>query len=157
MFKPRPNPDWIASKQDVVAALDRDDTVIIDCLTPELYEGRGERHQWGQRKGHIPGAVNVPFRANIDPALTTTAATDRERLLASDRSFAFSDPEALAALYGAAGVTPKHEVITYCGLGYAASCGLLALKILGQEQVRLYDGSWEEWSADPDLPAEVSR
>jgi thiosulfate/3-mercaptopyruvate sulfurtransferase len=46
-------------------------------------------------------------------------------------------------------------VITYCGRGYAASCGLLALKVLGYD-ARLYDGSWAEWSADPSLPAEVS-
>ena len=67
-----------------------------------------------------------------------------------------ASPAELAALYAGAGVTPDREIITYCGRGYAASCGLLALKILGYERVRLYDGSWTEWSSDPTLPVEVS-
>ena len=155
-FTPRVRPDWKASKQDVVAAVGQPGTVIVDCLTPELYRGGGERHLWGQRPGHIPGAVNVPYMANIDPALATVTSAERERMLASGRSFTFGTPESLARLYRSAGVTPDLEVITYCGRGYAGACGLLALKILGYERARLYDGSWAEWSADPNLPAEVS-
>lgn len=155
-FTPRLRPEWKASKEDVIAALGKPGTVIIDCLTPELYRGGGERHLWGQRPGHIPGAVNVPYLANIDPELATVTAVERERLLASGRSFAFGSPETLARLYRDAGATPDQEVITYCGRGYAAACGLLALKLLGYERVRLYDGSWAEWSADPSLPVEVS-
>jgi len=155
MFTPRIRPEWKATKEDVVAALDRPGTVIVDCLTPELYCGGGERHLWGQRAGHIPGAVNVPYMANVDPALATVTAAERERMLASGRSFTFGSLDALAGLYRDAGVTPDREVITYCGRGYAGACGLLALKLLGHERARLYDGSWAEWSADPTLPAEV--
>lgn len=156
VFVPHPRPDWIAVKADVVAALGDPDTLIIDCLTPELYQGCGDRHLWGQRPGHIPGAVNVPYLANIDPTLATVTTAERERLLASGRSFRFAPDDALAALYRSAGATPDKEVITYCGRGYAGACGLLALKVLGHRKARLYDGSWTEWSADPDLPAEVS-
>ena len=155
-FTPRVRPEWKASKEDVVAAIGRPGTVIVDCLTPELYRGGGERHLWGQRPGHIPGALNVPYMANIDPELATVTALERERMLASGRSFAFGSPETLASLYRNAGVTPDREVITYCGRGYAGACGLLALKLLGYERARLYDGSWAEWSADPSLPVEVS-
>jgi thiosulfate/3-mercaptopyruvate sulfurtransferase len=155
-FTPRVRPEWQASKEDVAAAIGRAETVIVDCLTPELYRGGGERHLWGQRAGHIPGAVNVPYMANIDPELAAVTAAERERMLASGRSFEFGSPEALARLYMDAGVTPEREVITYCGRGYAGACGLLALKLLGYERARLYDGSWAEWSADPSLPAEVS-
>jgi thiosulfate/3-mercaptopyruvate sulfurtransferase len=155
MFTPRVRPEWKASKEEVVAAIGQPGTVIVDCLTPELYRGGGERHLWGQRPGHIPGAVNVPYMANIDPGLTSVTTADRERLLGSGRSFAFGSPETLASLYSSAGVTPDREVITYCGRGYAGACGLLALKLLGFERARLYDGSWAEWSADPSLPVEV--
>ena len=154
-FVPKPRPGWLATKQDVVAALGRVDTVLIDCLTPELYQGRTDRHLWGQRPGHIPGAVNVPYLANIDPGLAGAKAAERERVLASGRSFAFASSNELADLYRSAGVSRDKRVITYCGRGYAAACGLLALKVLGHEDVRLYDGSWTEWSADPNLPAEV--
>jgi len=71
------------------------------------------------------------------------------------RSFTFASAEELAGLYRGAGVTPDRQVITYCGRGYAGACGLLALKLLGYERVRLYNGSWAEWSADPRLPVEV--
>lgn len=155
-FTPRVRPEWKASKEEVLAALGRPETVVVDCLTPELYSGGGERHLWGQRPGHIPGAVNVPYMANIDPALATVTADERERMLASGRSFTFASSESLADLYRNAGVTPGREAITYCGRGYAAACGMLALKLVGHERVRLYDGSWAEWSADPDLPAETS-
>jgi thiosulfate/3-mercaptopyruvate sulfurtransferase len=154
-FIVRPRPEWIATKADVIAALDRTTTVVVDCLNAELYRGGGDRHLWGQRAGHIPGAVNVPYLANIDPMLATATAAEREQILASGRSFRFSRPEVLAAMYRAAGVVAEKEVITYCGRGYAGACGLLALKLLGYERVRLYDGSWAEWSGDPSLPVEV--
>lgn len=155
-FPATPRRGWLATKEDVQAASGKNGTVIIDCLTPELFEGRGDRHLWGQRPGHIPGAVNVPYLANVDPALATASAAERDHLLASGRSFSFASRQDLQQLYGAAGVTDDKAVITYCGRGYAAACGLLALKVLGHPDVRLYDGSWSEWSADPSLPAEIS-
>ena len=103
-FTPRVRPEWIASRQDVVAALGQPGTVIVDCLTPELYRGGGERHLWGQRPGHIPGARNVPYLANVDPELATATAAERERLLASGRSFTFASRDTLADRYRVAGV-----------------------------------------------------
>jgi thiosulfate/3-mercaptopyruvate sulfurtransferase len=154
-FTPRPREAWLASKDDVASALVRPATAVVDCLFPELYHST-ESHLWGDRPGHIPGAVNIPYLANADPALATTTAAERDRLLAAGRTLTFASPDTLAALYAAAGVTPDRAVITYCGRGYAASCGLLALKVLGYQDVRLYDGSWTEWSADPHLPVEVT-
>ena len=154
-FTPRPRPEWIASKEEVAAALGRPEVAIVDCLFPELYHGT-EGHEWGQRPGHIPGAVNVPYPATADPALAGASREEVAARRAAGRLLTYAHPETLRALYAAAGVTPDREVITYCGRGYAASCGLLALKLLGYERVRLYDGSWTEWSADPSLPVEVS-
>lgn len=156
VFAASPNAGWLATKQEVSDSLGEPDTVLVDCLTPELFQGRGDRHLWGQRPGHIPGAVNVPYLANVDPALAKITAEERARILAERRNFNFASPEELAALYADAGIRTNERVITYCGRGYAAACGLLALKILGHKDVRLYDGSWTEWSADPNLPAEVS-
>ncbi len=155
-FEAKPRPSWLATKQDVLESLGRAGTVLVDCLTPELYQGRGDRHLWGQRPGHIPGAVNVPYVANIDPALAGASAAERDRILGERHSFAFASSEELADLYAAAGVGRDKRVITYCGRGYAAACGLLALRVLGHQDVRLYDGSWTEWSADRSLPAEIS-
>jgi thiosulfate/3-mercaptopyruvate sulfurtransferase len=155
-FYARPRPKWLATKADVVTALGQSSTVVVDCLTPELYHGGGDRHLWGQRAGHIPGAVNVPTLSNVDPALAKATALERQQILSSGRSFRFASADELAEHYRAAGITPDREVITYCGRGFAGACGLLALKTLGYENVRLYDGSWAEWSADLSLPVEVS-
>lgn len=146
---------WLATTHDVRDSLGQPDTVLVDCLTPELYQGRGDRHLWGLRRGHIPGSVNVPYLANVDPALARATAAERAQVLAERRDFTFATQEKLAALYSAAGITSDKRVITYCGRGYAAACGALALKLLGHGDVRLYDGSWTEWSADPSLPAEI--
>jgi thiosulfate/3-mercaptopyruvate sulfurtransferase len=150
----RVQPGWVATKEEVFAAMGRDDTVIVDCLTREMYRGGGDRHLWGQRPGHVPGAINVPYFANIDPALADVTTAERERLLASGRSFRLASPEVLVSMYREAGVTPDRDVITYCGRGFAASCGMLALRRAGYTRVRMYDGSWAEWSADPSLPVE---
>jgi thiosulfate/3-mercaptopyruvate sulfurtransferase len=147
---------WLATKKDICDELGNPGVVLVDCLTPELYQGRGDRHLWGQRPGHIPGAVNVPYLANVDPALGEVTAAERAQILAERRDFTFTSLEKLAALYAAAGISNDKRVITYCGRGYAAACGLLALRVLGHGDVRLYDGSWTEWSADPNLPAEVT-
>jgi thiosulfate/3-mercaptopyruvate sulfurtransferase len=112
VFTAGARPGWMASKEDVVAALGQPDTLLIDCLTPELYRGRGDRHLWGQRPCHIPGAVNVPYLANIDPRLATATAAEREQLLAGGRPFTFSSTEVLAGLYRAAGVRADRSVIT---------------------------------------------
>lgn len=157
VFTAKPRAHWIADKQRVLAGLDDPDTLLIDCLTRAQYDGADGRHLWGRRPGHIPGAVNVPAVANLDPELSATTVEERERLFSDRRSFTFAPREVLAGLYRAAGVTPERPVITYCGRGFAAACGLLALKVLGHEDVRLYDGSWAEWSADPALPCEPGR
>ena len=154
-FNARPQPAWLATKADVQAALADGSVVLVDCLNAELFEGGGDRHLWGLRAGHIPGARNVPYLANIDPVLAATTAAEREGLLASGRSFKFASPDVLRRVYSAAGIGPTDHVITYCGRGYAAACGLLALRSIGHTAVRLYDGSWCEWSADMSLPVET--
>ena len=49
------------------------------------------------------------------------------------------------------------EVLLYCGGGISASGSALTLAAIGQTAVRIYDGSLEEWSADPSLPLEVGE
>ena len=54
------------------------------------------------------------------------------------------------------GDTPLGNVIAYCGSGVTACHNLLAMEIAGITGVRLYAGSWSEWSADPARPVEVT-
>jgi thiosulfate/3-mercaptopyruvate sulfurtransferase len=132
-FLVRHRPSLIASKEVVAAALGDESTCIVNALGPEQHRGDDVGFV---RRGHIPGALNVPARILVDP--------DSNRFLAG--------PE-LAGRF--VGVLPQSRVITYCGGGIAATADAFALTLLGHTDVAVYDGSMEEWAADPSLPLEL--
>jgi len=104
-------------------------TCLIDALGAAQY--RGEEHTYG-RRGHIPGAANVPARDLVD------AATGR-----------FLGDDELATLLDG----DRHaRTVTYCGGGIAASAVAFALTRLGFDDVAVYTASLQEWTADPDAP-----
>ncbi len=154
-FEARAQDGWIARKADVLAALGNPDVRIVDFLPNDLYRGQGA-HTWGGRSGHIPGAVNIPAISNIDPDLADTPIAERAEKLRQRGSFRLSDQKSLLQHYRDKGIETENEVIAYCGRGLAASNGLLALRYMGFDTSRLYDGSWAEWSADENLPIETS-
>lgn len=87
------------------------------------------------RVGHIPGARHLPWQR---------ARTDAGRLLA---------PAVLRSLYAEALAAPT--VAVYCKSGMRASLTWLVLRTLGHPDVRLYDGSWNEWGSRAELPREL--
>lgn len=102
---------------------------VVDARTPEFYAGTraGGSPSRPHRPGRIAGARSVPF----------TSVTTPDLRLASR--------EEIAARFKAAGVKPGDTVITYCHVGQQATATLFAARALGYD-VRLYDGSFEEWS-----------
>jgi thiosulfate/3-mercaptopyruvate sulfurtransferase len=88
------------------------------------------------RAGHIPGAANVPFSAVLD-------ATNR-----------YLPMDSLKTKFDSAGIKPGDDVIAYCYSGRTACPIYVAAKMLGYN-VHLYDGSFEEWSRQEDLPVEA--
>lgn len=109
--------------------------VILDARPADRYAG--EAPDLDARSGHIPGAVNVPCRENVD---------DRGLLL---------DKERLRERFAGAGVTPKRvargKVVSSCGSGVTACHNLLVMEQLGFGAARLYPGSWSQYAAT-DLP-----
>ena len=71
-------------------------------------------------------------------------------MLGAYRGFRAADE--LRAEFNALGAGPDKEIITYCGSGQRSSHTYLALRLLGYERVRNYNGSWTEWNARADLP-----
>lgn len=134
-FTPRIEARWRVGSDEVRAALRDRGAVVVDCRTPKEFSGEIGR---GERKGRIPGAVNVPVGRFLDPERKT-----------------WKDPAEIGRMFEAAGVTPDRRVITYCNAGVSASVGLLALSLLGYAHATNFAGSWYEWEADPANPVET--
>ena len=91
--------------------------------------------EYGQ--GHIPGSVNVPVAALVDPAAMT-----------------FRGPEEVAARYAAVGADRSKRILLYCGGGIAATLDAFLLHQLGYRDRAVYDASMTEWANDEALPIE---
>ena len=107
----------------------------MDARSPEEFDGEVPGRDV-KRPGRIPGAVNVDWVRNL--------TTEEPRQVKGGAE--------LARLYRRAGVTPDKEVVAYCRTGVRASHTYFALRLLGYPKVRVYDGSFVEWAADPSLP-----
>lgn len=128
----RPWPESAVVGADEVAA---GGVVVVDARAAERY--RGEVEPVDPRAGHVPGAVNLPFTGNL-------GADGR-----------FLPPEELRERFAAVGITAGTDVIVYCGSGVTATHDVLALQRAGFERVRLFPGSWSQWSSDPSRPVAV--
>jgi thiosulfate/3-mercaptopyruvate sulfurtransferase len=139
VFTARPRPPLRRTAHEVEQALGRADVIFIDARPPEQYAGVVTA---AARAGHIPGAVNVPYATLVDASGRFLPAGELAR--------AFSDAGVdVAAL--------PREVIVYCNGGVSCTVPLSALRILGRDDVAVYDGSWNEWGADASLPIRTGR
>jgi len=133
-FEPSPaRREMIATREDVLAAIDNDDVCTVNALRPEQHAGTGGVY-YG-RRGHIKGSVNLAAVATVDDDNVYKSAEELRRMFAGPLS--------------------KPTVITYCGGGIAATADTLVLTMLGHEDVKLYDASLSEWARDPALPMEI--
>ena len=136
-FIARPRPGVFVGKEAVLAGIDDSGTCLINGLPETLHRGLGPAVP-GRRPGHIPSSENVPAESLVDPETRAFLPEDELRLLLER-----------------AGALRAEHVITYCGGGIAASGVAFALRLLGREDVSVYDASLEEWSTDPSLPLEL--
>jgi len=91
------------------------------------------------RKGRIPGAVWIEWYRMMKPTPTGPM---------------LKSPDEILAECATVGIGPSTPVVLYCFKGARASNTLVALKEAGVDNVRMYFGSWNEWSRDPSLPIE---
>jgi len=129
-------PGPVASSAEIAQHLSDQATApltIVDARAPERF--RGDIEPLDPVAGHIPGAINRPYGAN----LTSRGTFKPAELLRSE----------FEAQLGAA---PLSSVVHQCGSGVTACHNLLAMAVAGLPGSRLYPGSWSEWVSDPTHP-----
>jgi thiosulfate/3-mercaptopyruvate sulfurtransferase len=142
-----PKAGVIIDTKEVLAAVKRGDTQLLDVRTAKEYRGEDVR---AIRGGHIPGAVNIPFEQNwVDP---DTRAKLRSGEAKNNTGMALKSREELAKLY--AKLDPAREVVVYCQSGNRAAQTAAALSELGYAKVRVYDSSWLGYSSWLSAPAD---
>jgi thiosulfate/3-mercaptopyruvate sulfurtransferase len=132
-FTPRVDFYAALSTAELEQALSEPKWKLVDARAPERFAGTVEPID--AVAGHIPGAVNHPFTANLDADGRFLPAAELrrrwvERLAGSDAK----------------------DLVAMCGSGVTACHNLLSLEAAGLPGARLYAGSWSEWIRDPRRP-----
>jgi thiosulfate/3-mercaptopyruvate sulfurtransferase len=124
---------WVATADDVMAAIKDSKIKIVDARTQAEIEGRDLRGI--KNGGAVPGSVPVYWEDALDKDSKT-----------------FKSADDITALYRSKGISPADAVITYCQVGMRAAHDLFTLTLIGQTNARVYYGSWDEWGNRSDLP-----
>jgi thiosulfate/3-mercaptopyruvate sulfurtransferase len=130
-FTVRRRADLIRDKAQIARKLETKAAQILDARPAGRFDGSMPEPRAGLPSGHMPGALNLPFAAVLNPDGT------------------MKDRDALAEVFQAAGVDVAKRLVTTCGSGVSACILALALARLGQWDVPVYDGAWCEWASDP--------
>jgi thiosulfate/3-mercaptopyruvate sulfurtransferase len=145
----RPATDYKAKDQDTSIRAFRDEVIasignknLLDIRSPDEFAGKllAPAHlpqEQSQRAGHIPTAVNVPW--------SKTANEDGT----------FKTDEQIKALYDEVGLDWSKDTIAYCRIGERSSHSWFAIhELLGQSNIKNYDGSWTEYGSLVGVPIE---
>jgi thiosulfate/3-mercaptopyruvate sulfurtransferase len=130
-----------AFRDEVIAAIGNDN--LVDVRSPDEFAGRllAPAHlpqEQAQRAGHIPTARNIPWSK------------------AAEEDGTFKSDDALRTLYGDAGVDFGRDTIAYCRIGERSAHTWFVLhELLGQPNVKNYDGSWTEYGSLVGVPIEI--
>ncbi len=128
-------PELVWTKDHVIANLDHGQAVLLDARAAPRFRGMQDEPRPGLRRGHIPGALNLPWSELVDPA-----------------SKRFWPVERLRKIFSSADVRPGEPITTTCGSGVTACVLAFGLFLLGRADIPVYDGSWAEWGKETSTP-----
>jgi thiosulfate/3-mercaptopyruvate sulfurtransferase len=125
---------------DVVAIADgKDKAALLDIRSPDEYSGKviapAGVQELAVRAGHVPGAVNVPWKTAVNEADGT-----------------FKSPEELKKIYADKGVDGSQQVVVYCRIGERSAHTWFVLSELLGYDAKQYDGSWTEYGNSVGVP-----
>ncbi|WP_100371634.1 sulfurtransferase [Bacillus sp. FJAT-45037] len=120
-------------KDYVQSAMNQPGKVLLDVRSHDEYTGKDVR---AKRGGHIPSAVNLEWN----------------KVLTDGDVPVFKSAQEIEELLQEIGVNREIETIIYCQKAMRASHMYFTLRLLGFGQLKMYEGSWEEWGNDPDTP-----
>lgn len=125
------NPKILASYEEVkkLVADKNNEAILIDSRDKKRYLGNEEPID--KKAGHIPGAINKVWTDGYENGLFKSSQEQEKR---------FSD------------IAKDKEIIVYCGSGVTATPNFIALKSAGYNNVKLYAGSWSDWTSYEDNP-----
>ena len=130
-------PEMISDAETVLMALQDASVRVLDARSASRFDGSEPEPREGLRSGHMPGAKNLPFNNLLDNGFLRPA-------------------EALAPLFSEV-VNPEQRLIFSCGSGVTACHLALAAHVCGYPDLSVYDGSWSEWGARPELPLATAK
>ena len=134
-FTARLDNTLVRSIDDVKGLLDSKREQVVDARAAARFRGEAPEPRAGLRRGHMPGAFNLPYNDLLDPKTDTMLPADK-----------------LDARIKASGIDPAKKVTASCGSGVTACVVGLALYLTGAPEAAIYDGSWTEWGGRADTP-----
>ncbi|PSO85447.1 MAG: sulfurtransferase [Cyanobacteria bacterium QS_5_48_63] len=129
-FVPQPREEWVADREQVKARKDLPEVVLVDSRDRDRY--RGEREPIDPIAGHIPGAVNFPWKEITDEGGYLRSIPEQQKRWAAQKQ--------------------ASEIIAYCGSGVTACVNLFSMELAGMHHAKLYAGSWSDWCSDSSAP-----
>src|SRR5512133_593076 len=137
-FKGTEREEMFVSEQQVARAIGKADVLLLDARDAAVYAGT-VIEPFAPRAGHIPGAQSLPT-----PSIWNSDGT-------------YKTPNELQSMVSSIwGGDLSDEIIVYCGVGgYASGWWFVLSEVLGYTNVKFYDGSAQEWAADPEAPLET--
>ena len=125
----------IAGLDEIIESIDDPSKIVCDTRSPEEYSGKDVR---AERGGHIPESKNVNWVMGVNDSGEFRSAVE------------------LKKLYDDAGITDGETIYTLCQTAVRATHTWFILSyLLGEKNVKVYDGSWTEWGNDSSLPIET--
>ena len=125
----------IAGIDEIIESIDDPSKIVCDTRSPEEYSGKDVR---AERGGHVPDSKNVNWVMGVN------------------ESGEFKPSNELKNLYDDAGITDGETIYTLCQTAVRATHTWFILSyLLGEKNVKVYDGSWTEWGNDNSLPIET--